>query len=347
MTADIIDLPGVAKAVSHAAPPNPPSTQAPETSPPRSMKPQPGGGIAIRPDPSFRVRAALALVAIAASLLFGWHALLAFDGRATFVFPIGLSRIAEAARTAPALKPYVRLALLAEHAATAMLCAYMALALLRNVPPPRPEQGEQIVFYSRQNRLALCWRWLLGAAVALVVGHFLATQSTAILRALWQMTGANMLALLGGKQHLYFFQIGAGLCETLALVWLWHSLFVAVVPFARAYFVVVVSPKQLGFSNRIMFGDGRFEKNSGSIRADAVEDVRRDASFLRRTLLGLSVLRVTFKTPRGLVSMAFDSPGSVAETLRLSGYLMSGFLLGVGLPGTRGTFGRNNLPPLP
>lgn len=268
-----------------------------------------------------------ALLAFGLAALAGHAAYVSvFTGEPVVIMNIGFRRILEAARELPAIRPFVPFVIAAEHLCTAMLLLWVAAAFGRDVPPPKPLSGELLVFAGRQLRY-IRWSLAVKGAIALVVGNVLATDGAGLIPFLKQTLPSMQVAIPLPPSGMTI--IGGGFLELMGLQWLFRAAAVYFIPALRSYLVVIVDPQD-GFGNRLAFGDGRLTRSGRRViphwdLLDAVQHV----DLVRGRLLGLSTLVLRIQDDRlGAYQIAIDSPGSVAETARITDVLMGPFRRG-------------------
>lgn len=268
-----------------------------------------------------------ALLAFGLACLAGYAAYVSvLTGHAVIIMNIGFGRILEAAGEIPAIRPLVPIIVAVEHLLTALLLVWVAAAFGRDVPPPKPLGAEILVFAGRQVKYV---RWSLAAkgAVALLVGNTLATEGAGLLQSVnlaLMPLQVSMPPPNGGV-----LLICGGFLELMGMQWLFRAAAVYCVPALRMYLVVIVDPQD-GFCNRLAFGDGRLTRSGRRViphwdLLDAVQHV----GLVRGRLLGLSTLVLRIRDDRlGEYRIAIDSPGSVAETARVTDVLLGPFRKG-------------------
>jgi hypothetical protein len=302
----------------------------------RSMEPRIHryNGIVYRPDPepkALRRQAALSFVLAAFFLASAMNCFLSQGfGYAPH---LGISRIvAFTVHHVPVMQIVGRWMIGLEQAMLAIMLAYVALALLRSLAPPLPRERELVPYYSRQSIL-LRWRWLAVGSAVLALGLALSAWPE-----LLPLPATTMMRLTALQLHL----LVGGVLELLGAQWLFRFLFFARVPYARAYVVVVTDPLGHGLGNRIVVGDGAFSRMGHIvIRHDELLAARVLDLPMRRTLLGLAALEITYQDGQQVKRLTIDSPGSVTELRSLEGYLNGPFVDAESLSARRSPLGKN------
>lgn len=283
----------------------------------------------IRLDPSrgtcSKLAAAAALVG-AAYVGSGIHAMRS-DSSLGFMPHFGLGQLANIVSEAwPTLLPIAQLVVGIEQILLAAFLFYVSLAFLRNFEPPRPAgQHEGIRLYGRQLRMSK-WHWALYGIACCIVGYGLIWNADSLVNALThrsdvQTTAAIFICLLGAASNL------------LGVHWLGRFAYFVFVPSARTYMVVfdTLHSYQQGFGNRIVIGDGALAPlGQITIRHEDLISARLYDPAIRRTLLGLCKLELTFLQNGDAKTLLLESPGTVRDLRQLVTFLQTEFIMATG-----------------
>lgn len=285
-----------------------------------------------------RVRGCLALTAAGLScLMLGAAVSTLLWGRLSFVPEVGFARLVECASALPFLGPWTPAILAFENAVTALFFAVAAIAFWRYLPPPDAGPDELLLFRSRQAR-HLRWSWLTkgllllgGASTALHLLHSHAAAALDWSDLQWRaLAGAPLFPRGPGAAATVVTAIVAGVLELLSLQWLARFAWVALMPFPRA-FIVVIQDRRLGFANRVVIGDGRFRRQ-GHLTIQHSDLLRANlrTTVLGQTLLGLAGLEIVYRdADRQAYALYLDALPNPPAVQRLAQVLNSEIRRGV------------------